>query len=105
MQNVRSVLDVSSPLVLQGDTGEFGKPPVDSHLGCSIVAIVAAHQLPGVSELSQREVFRIHLCHPVHTLLLGVAAAAQCRVRFARLVVRSQKLAEGRSGRMATAKS
>ena len=40
-----------------------------------------------------------------YTLLLGVAAAAQCRVRFARLVVRSQKLAEGRSGRMATAKS
>ena len=43
--------------LVQGDTEEFGKPPVDSDLGCSVilpgqqVATIAAHQLPGVSEL------------------------------------------------------
>ena len=47
-----------------------------------------------------RSVLDVSRLPPVvlYTLLLGVAAAAQCIVRFARLVVRSQKLAEGRSG-------
>ena len=51
------------------------KPPVDLHLECSAglagqkVAAVAANQLLKLSELSQREVFTVLTCHPVHTVM------------------------------------
>ena len=47
------------------------KPPVNLYLECSTilpgqwVAAVASHQLPELSELSQREVFTVLMCHPV----------------------------------------
>ena len=47
------------------------KPPVDLDLVCSAilhgqwVATVVAHQLPELSEQSQREVFTIQMIHPV----------------------------------------
>ena len=57
--------------LLQGDRSGRSKPPIDLDLGCSTmlpgqwVAAVAAHQLPELLELSQREVFTVLTCHPV----------------------------------------
>ena len=58
-------------MMLAGLTIRSGKPPVDLDLRSSVilprqsVATVMAHQLPELSEQSQREVFTIQMIHPV----------------------------------------
>ena len=53
------------------DPSPWLKPPIDLDLECSALlpgewaATVAAHLLPELSELSQREVFTVLTCHPV----------------------------------------
>ena len=59
---------------LQGDQSGWLEPPVDLDLVCSAilpglyVATVAAHQLPELSELSQREVITVLSGPPVGIL-------------------------------------
>ena len=77
---------------LQGDTEELWKPP---DLGCSVilpwqqVATVTAHQLQGVSDMSQRDVFIILLWHPViisafmsQIAFMGVFSAISAPLQF-----------------------
>ena len=57
--------------VIHGDNFGRQKPPADLYLKCSVdllgqwVASVAAHQLPELSKLSQREVFTEEMGHAV----------------------------------------
>ena len=59
---------------IQGDTSRRYEPLIDLDLGCSVimpgqlVATVAAYQLPGLSELRQREVFANVKGHPVEVM-------------------------------------
>ena len=67
-----SDIKASGPnMYLQSDSSGWFKPPVDLDLKCSAnlpgqeVATVAAHQLPELSELNQREVLTDLKGHPV----------------------------------------